>query len=85
MSEPMRKAVEEVKRLEAEREAYRRDLQELAETKAHILVHQEKLEALQWEHEILEQRYQRLAAERDALYEKFQLGMFVIVFVDNVM
>lgn len=38
MSEPMRKAIDEVKRLKEEREAYRRDLQELAETKAHILV-----------------------------------------------
>jgi len=75
MSEPMRKAIEEVKRLREERDAYERDLQELAETKAHILVVQDKLENLRWEHEILEQRYARLTAERDALYEKFQLAL----------
>jgi predicted nuclease with TOPRIM domain len=75
MSEPMRKAIEEVKRLKQERETYRVDLQALAEAKAYILVEQDKLENMRWEHEILEQRFQRLAAERDALFDKFQMGM----------
>lgn len=40
MSEPMRKAIEEVKRLREERTRYQEELQELAETKAHVLVAQ---------------------------------------------
>lgn len=71
MSEPMRKALEEVRRLRDERETYRKDIQALHETKAHILVTQDQLENLKWEHEILEQRYQRLLEERNALYNKF--------------
>lgn len=92
-----------------ERIAYQRDLEELAETKAHILVTQvrhcaavdggrgrtvqpsrelpitnvlrlrqpvqDKAENLRWEHEIVEQRYLRLAAERDALFERFQAAL----------
>jgi len=75
MSEPMRKAIEEVKRLREEREAYQRDLTELAELKAHVLVVSDRLENLRWEHEILQQRYTNLVAERDALYDRFQTAL----------
>lgn len=75
MSEPMRKALEEVRRLRDERETYRKDIQALHETKAHILVTQDQLENLKWEHEILEQRYQRLVDERNALYNKFTAAL----------
>jgi len=36
---------------------------------------QDKAENLRWEHEIVEQRYMRLAAERDALFERFQAAL----------
>lgn len=75
MSEPMRKAIEEVKRLRDEREAYQKDLADLAEVKAHVLVVTDRLENLRWEHEILQQRYASLAGERDALYERFQAAL----------
>lgn len=79
MSEPMQKAVEDVRRMTAERDHYRTDLADLEETKAHILVVTERLERLKWENEILEQRYLRLVGERDALYERFQHGACVLV------
>lgn len=75
MSEPMRKAIEEVKRLREERETYQKDLAELAEMKAHVLVVTDKLENLRWEHEILQQRYTNLVQERDKLYDKFQAAL----------
>lgn len=75
MSEPMRKAIEEVKRLRDEREAYQKDLADLAEVKAHVLVVTDRLENLRWEHEILQQRFVSLAGERDALYERFQAAL----------
>lgn len=72
MSEPMRKALDDVKRLRAEREAYRKDLIELTETKAAVLVTQDRLENLRWETDVLERRLERVEAERDALYKKFR-------------
>lgn len=71
MSDPMRKAIADVKRLREEREAYRKDIVALQEAKAAALVVTDRLEALRWEHEILAQRFDRLAAERDALSAKF--------------
>jgi hypothetical protein len=71
----MRRALEEVRRLREEREAYRADIGALHDTKAHILVVQDRLENARWEHEILEQRFQRLSGERDALYAKFNAAL----------
>jgi chromosome segregation ATPase len=71
MSEPLRKTLEQVRGLKEAREAYRVDIQALAEAKAAVLVTLDRLENLRWEHEILEQRYARLVTERDALYDRF--------------
>ena len=75
MSEPMRRALEEVARLRQEKEAYRAEVGVLHEAKVSALVAQDKLENLRWELEILEQRHGRVCAERDALYERFQAAM----------
>ena len=72
MSEPMKKAIADVKRLREEREAYRLDITALQETKAAALVVSDRTEALKWEHEVLTQRYERVCAERDALAQKFR-------------
>ena len=72
MSDPMRKAIADVKRLREEREAYRLDLAASLECKAATMVVSDRLDALRWEHEILGQRYERLVAERDALARKFR-------------
>ena len=34
-------------------------------------VMEEDLRALQWEHEVLEQRFEKIQSERDELYTKF--------------
>jgi flagellar biosynthesis regulator FlaF len=78
MSEPMRKAIEDVKRLRTEREAYQLDIAALQETKAATLVVSDRMEAVKWEHEILTQRLVRLEAERDALAEKFRAAVHEI-------
>lgn len=36
-----------------------------------IQVMEEDLKALQWEHEVLEQRFEKIQSERDELYTKF--------------
>ena len=78
MSEPMRTAINDVKRLREEREAYKRDLVALAEAKASALVVSDRVEALRWEHEILAQRTDRLEAERAALAAKFSAAVHEI-------
>lgn len=75
MSEPMRRALEEVARLRGEREAYRAEVGALHEIKGRTVAAQDRLENLRWELEILEQRHARVCAERDALYERFQAAM----------
>ncbi|XP_074769423.1 dynein regulatory complex subunit 4 isoform X3 [Athene noctua] len=40
-------------------------------TKARLKVTQKELKDLQWEHEVLEQRFSKVQAERDELYQKF--------------
>ena len=72
MSDPMRKAIADVKRLREEREAYRLDVAALQECKAAALVVSDRTDAFRWEHEIMGQRYERLTAERDALARKFR-------------
>ena len=72
MSDPMRKAIDDVRRLREEREAYRKSVAALQETKAAVLVVSDKLDAMKWEHEILQQRFDRLVGERDVLASKFR-------------
>jgi hypothetical protein len=71
MSEPMRKAIDDVRTLREERADYRLNVVALQETKAAGLVLQDRLDALKWEHEILSQRTDRVVSERDALAAKF--------------
>jgi hypothetical protein len=75
MSEPMRRALDEVRRLREAREVYRKEIGVLHETKAAILVTQDRLENLKWELEILQQRFNRVKAERDALFERFAAAL----------
>ena len=57
-------ALADVERLHAEREAHNRDVKELEAIKARLLVGTERLKALQWEHEVLEQRFERAQVPR---------------------
>ncbi|XP_051485396.1 dynein regulatory complex subunit 4 isoform X2 [Apus apus] len=43
----------------------------LKNTKARLKVTQKELKDLQWEHEVLEQRFRKVQEERDELYQKF--------------
>ncbi|NXY39912.1 DRC4 protein, partial [Pomatorhinus ruficollis] len=40
-------------------------------SKAHLKITQKELKDLQWEHEVLEQRFSKVQEERDELYQKF--------------
>jgi growth arrest-specific protein 8 len=76
MSEPLKKALSDVEKLRAELNDYQRDKMYLKEVKAEILVFEQKMKGLGWEHEVLLQRYERTQSERDRLYEQFQNSVF---------
>ena len=60
MSEPLERALADVNELRQQREAYRRDLKTLDRVKQRLLTLEDKLANAKWEHEVLQQRYERL-------------------------
>ncbi|XP_031361724.1 dynein regulatory complex subunit 4 isoform X1 [Lonchura striata] len=44
-------------------------------SKAHLKITQKELKDLQWEHEVLEQRFSKVQEERDDLYQKFTIAI----------
>ena len=76
MSEPLKQALQDVQRLREELGEYNRDRATLSSTKARLLVVEDKLKGLRWEHEVLLQRYEMVHAERDELYQRFQRTIY---------
>eukprot|EP00752_Nemacystus_decipiens_P012364 g10960.t1 len=72
MSEPLRKARQDVERLRQELDRYRQEQEQLRQTKARVLVMEERLRDLFWEDEVLGQRFAIAKRERDELRDRFQ-------------
>ncbi|XP_074644893.1 dynein regulatory complex subunit 4-like [Tubulanus polymorphus] len=71
LTEPLQKARDEVDELRKQLANYDKDKQSLASAKARLKVMDEDTRALQWEHEVLEQRFEKTQLERDELYRKY--------------
>ncbi|KAM9625797.1 dynein regulatory complex subunit 4 isoform 4-T4 [Morphnus guianensis] len=71
LKEPLQQAQEQVSELQKKLAHYDKDKEALTNTKARLKVTQKELKDLQWEHEVLEQRFSKVQAERDELYQKF--------------
>ncbi|KAH8060073.1 positive regulation of protein localization to cilium [Aureococcus anophagefferens] len=71
MSEPFKKAREDVDELRAELARYEREKGELRGAKARLLVVESQFGALRWEDEVLRQRHAEVAAQKDALSSRF--------------
>ncbi|XP_075289464.1 dynein regulatory complex subunit 4 isoform X2 [Opisthocomus hoazin] len=71
LKEPLQQAEEQVSELQKKLARYDKDKEALMNTKARLKVTQKELKDLQWEHEVLEQRFSKVQAERDELYQKF--------------
>ncbi|XP_065601406.1 dynein regulatory complex subunit 4 isoform X5 [Cyrtonyx montezumae] len=71
LKDPLQQAQEQVLELQKKLVHYNKDKEALLNTKAHLKVTQKELKDLQWEHEVLEQRFSKVQAERDELYQKF--------------
>merc|ERR1711904_532169 len=78
LSEPLDKAAKEESYLDRELENYERDKKELREGKAKILVTDEELKKVEWEREVLEQRYEKVKKERDDLYSNLQGAVYEV-------
>ncbi|XP_069491653.1 dynein regulatory complex subunit 4 [Ambystoma mexicanum] len=69
--DPLQKAREELSELQKQMSNYDQDKASLASTKARLKITDKELKDLQWEHEVLEQRFSKVQSERDELYKKF--------------
>ncbi|NXI36603.1 DRC4 protein, partial [Galbula dea] len=71
LKEPLQQAQEQVAELQKKLAHYDKDKEALMNTRACLKVTKKDLKDLQWEHEVLEQRFSKVQAERDELYQKF--------------
>ncbi|XP_007670743.1 dynein regulatory complex subunit 4 [Ornithorhynchus anatinus] len=71
LTEPLQRAREDLNELQKKLANYEKDKASLASTKARLKVTERELKDLQWEHEVLEQRFIKVQVERDELYSKF--------------
>ncbi|KAL2762015.1 dynein regulatory complex subunit 4 isoform a [Daubentonia madagascariensis] len=71
LTDPLQKARDEMSEMQKQLGNYERDKQILVCTKARLKVTEKELKDLQWEHEVLEQRFFKVQQERDELYRKF--------------
>ncbi|KFP25441.1 Growth arrest-specific protein 8, partial [Colius striatus] len=62
LKEPLQQAQEEVSELQKKLTHYDKDKEALLNTKTHLKVTQKELKDLQWEHEVLQQRFSKVRA-----------------------
>lgn len=72
LSEPLKQHLKDVEHLRTELKNYQKDKVSLKQTKERVEVLEENLKKLNWEHEILLQKYESSKSERDELFESLQ-------------
>uniref|UniRef100_A0A8C9D764 Dynein regulatory complex subunit 4 n=3 Tax=Panthera TaxID=9688 RepID=A0A8C9D764_PANLE len=78
LTDPLQKARDDVTEMQKKLGNYERDRQTLVRTKARLKVAEKALKDLQWEHEVLEQRFLKVQQERDELYRKFTAAILEV-------
>jgi len=76
LKEPLKRAHQDVERLEAELLAYEADKKKLAAIKDRIKQAETTLHRTEFQHEVLQQQLKIMSAERDELYDKFQAQIY---------
>lgn len=71
LTEPLNKALAEVDECRRQLANYEKDKASLGNCKSRLRVQEEQLNALTWEHEVVQQRFAQVEKERDELYDKF--------------
>jgi len=72
LKEPLKRAHQDVERLEAELLAYEEDQQKLAAIKDKIKQSENMMQRTDFQHEVLQQQLDIMGTERNDLYQKFQ-------------
>ncbi|XP_059762145.1 dynein regulatory complex subunit 4 isoform X3 [Balaenoptera ricei] len=78
LADPLQEARDEMSEMQKQLGGYERDKQILLCTKARLKVTEKELKSLQWEHEVLEQRFTKVQQERDELYRKFTAAVLEV-------
>merc|ERR1719198_1387464 len=76
LKEPLKRAHQDVERLEAELCAYEEDKKKLAAVKEKIKQSETMLHRMEFQHEVLQQQLATVTSERDELYSKFQHAIY---------
>merc|ERR1711935_161293 len=71
LKEPLQKARETNDELKRQLANYEKDKRCLKNSQTRLAAQKEEMKELKWEHEVLEQRFQKLQAERDNLHANF--------------
>eukprot|EP01006_Ploeotia_vitrea_P066816 TRINITY_DN95786_c0_g1_i1.p1 TRINITY_DN95786_c0_g1~~TRINITY_DN95786_c0_g1_i1.p1 ORF type:complete len:457 (+),score=91.42 TRINITY_DN95786_c0_g1_i1:76-1446(+) len=72
LTEPLTKALKEVNLLRHELANYEKDKHSLKNAKQRLQLLEEQFKTLSWEHEVMQQRYDKLNDERNQLYSRHQ-------------
>lgn len=76
LSAPLKKMQEDVIRLRAELDDYKKEKIEMRHVKSQLVVVEEECSTVSWEHEVLLQRFEELQKERDDLKLHFQACVY---------
>lgn len=76
LSAPLKKMQEDVVRLRSELDDYKKEKLEMRQVKAQLVIVEEECSTVNWEHEVLLQRFEELKKERDDLKVHFKACVF---------
>lgn len=76
LKEPLKRANQDVERLEAELLAYDEDKKRLGAVKDKIKQHEAQMHRMEFQHEVLQQQLKTTNQEREELYSKFQYAVY---------
>mmetsp|Transcript_32157 Transcript_32157/g.91229 ORF Transcript_32157/g.91229 Transcript_32157/m.91229 type:complete len:471 (-) Transcript_32157:299-1711(-) len=78
LSEPLNKALKEVETLRGQLGQYEKDKMALQQTKARLAAAEKQLKNLEWENEVMSQRFAKVQGERDELYDRFESSIYEV-------
>mmetsp|Transcript_11500 Transcript_11500/g.12632 ORF Transcript_11500/g.12632 Transcript_11500/m.12632 type:complete len:471 (+) Transcript_11500:43-1455(+) len=78
-SDPLKEAVKDVERLRETKEQYESDKEKLEQVKDAILSHERDIKSVEWEYEVLLQKFQYLDRDRKDIMERFNSSLYEIM------
>ncbi|CAD7697580.1 unnamed protein product [Ostreobium quekettii] len=78
LSDPLTRALKEVESLRQQLANYEKDKASLQHTKARLCNTEKQFKNLEWESEVMRQRFEEVQRERDSLYEKFESSIYTM-------